>query len=177
MQFVNNEIFEAAMNDEYLKKTLMKVARKNLKSYFTEEEITSVIMSTLFKCLKNYKEEKNVKFVTFLHRSIDNNTKRMLGKKVKEYKFLQKQKSEFNLNDLNRQSVSDYRNKQEIEMIRDILESVKEINPKYHDILFKKYYEGMTNREIASHYGLTGEGIRKILKKALNLCRELCISK
>jgi DNA-directed RNA polymerase specialized sigma24 family protein len=53
--------------------------------------------------------------------------------------------------------------------------SVQDLNPELHKILIQKFYYGMTNKEIGEENGYGKEAARKKLKKALELCRELCI--
>ena len=56
---------------------------------------------------------------------------------------------------------------------RDILMSVMDKNPELYDILIKKYYYGMTNKEIGQANGYGKEAARKKLKKAIELCRQI----
>jgi RNA polymerase sigma factor (sigma-70 family) len=159
-----SEIFEKAMKDEYYNNIMYKICRKNLASVCTAEEIDSVVMSTLWKCIKKYDPSKSkAKFSSYLYRSIANNSVRFYKKKISTRK--EKQLIESNLPVF----VDESAKKEAFE----ILESVKEINPEYYNILIQKFYYGMTNAEIGKANGYGKESARKKIKKALKMCRDI----
>jgi RNA polymerase sigma factor (sigma-70 family) len=164
MQSVNKKKFEDAMQNEYYQKILMKACNSNLKNICTRDEIKSVMMSTLWSCIEKFNNQKNVKFSTYLYRSIHNNARRIYKKKARE----------FNNTSLieNFHSILTVSEKDRTEA-RDILDSVKDLNSELHNILIQKYYYGMTNKEIGQSNGYGKEAARKKLKKALELCREI----
>ena len=55
------------------------------------------------------------------------------------------------------------------------LDALKDKSPELHEIIIQKFYYRMTNKEIGEANGYGKEAARKKLKKALDLCRELCI--
>ena len=50
---------------------------------------------------------------------------------------------------------------------------MKDLDPELHDILVKKFYYNMTNREIGQANGYGKETARKKVKKAIELCRKI----
>jgi DNA-directed RNA polymerase specialized sigma24 family protein len=95
---------------------------------------------------------------------MQNNSRRIYKKKVKQF-------NEVSLIENYHSSLFvDFEAKEEA---RDILMSVLDKNPELHDILIKKYYYGMTNKEIGEANGYGKEAARKKLKKAIELCRQI----
>lgn len=166
MQSVNDKKFEEAINNEYYKKIMHKVCNENLKGVCTKDEIKSVIMNTLWGCLQNFNSTKKAKFSSYLYRSIQNNSRRLYKSKARDF-----QNTEYIDNYHNALSC-DFKSKEEA---RDILMSVKDKNEELYNVLVQKFYYNMTNKEIGEQNGYGKEAARKKLKKALNLCRELCI--
>lgn len=162
----NNKKFEDAINNDYYKKIMHKVCNENLKGIATKDEIKSLIMNTLWNCIQKFDDSKKVKFSSYLYRSIQNNSRRIYKSKAKEFRNIEYIENYHSIPD------NDFKNKQEV---RDILMSVVDLNPELHNILIQKFYYNMTNKEIGQANGYGKEAARKKLKKAIELCRELCI--
>ena len=162
----NNKRFEEAINNDYYKKIMHKVCNENLKGMATKDEIKSLIMNTLWNCIQKFDDQKKVKFSSYLYRSIQNNSRRIYKNKAKEFRNIEYIENYHSIPD------NDFKNKQEV---RDILMSVVDLNPELHNILVQKFYYNMTNKEIGEANGYGKEAARKKLKKAIELCRELCI--
>jgi len=163
MQSANNEMFQEAVSNEYYKKILYKVCNENLRDVCSKDEIQSIAMSTLWNCLQKYKINQNVKFSSYLYRSIQNNSRRVYKKKIKVARERQLFSNQTEL-------IFDPKN---VEEARDILMSVKEKDFELYNILIQKFFHGMTNKEIGQSNGYGKEAARKKLKKALELCREI----
>lgn len=164
MQSVSEKKFQEASSNEYYKKILVKVCNQNLKGVCSKDEMNSVMMNTLWNCLEKFNNGKNVKFSSYLYRSIQNNTRRIYKKKAREFNNVQLIDNFHSV-----LTTSDTAKNEAIE----ILESVKELNKDYYNILIQKFYYGMTNKEIGVKNGYSKEAARKKLKKALELCREI----
>ena len=162
----NNKRFEEAINNDYYKKIMHKVCNEYLKGMATKDEIKSLIMNTLWNCIQKFDDQKKVKFSSYLYRSIQNNSRRIYKSKAKEFRNIEYIENYHSIPD------NDFKNKQEV---RDILMSVVDLNPELHNILVQKFYYNMTNKEIGEANGYGKEAARKKLKKAIELCRELCI--
>lgn len=165
MQSVNKDRkFDEAINNDYYKKIMHKVCNENLKGVCSKDEIKSIIMNTLWGCLQKFDNTKNVKFSSYLYRSIQNNSRRVYNKKSKEFK--------------NQEYIENYHSILKVdnsskEEARDIMMSIEDLNPELHNILVQKFYYNMTNKEIGERNGYGKEAARKKLKKALDLCREI----
>ena len=165
MQSVN-EKFEAAMDNEYYVKILYKICNRNLKTVCSKEEIESLVMSTLWKCVRKYNSSKsNAKFSSYLYRSMENNSRRLYKKKISTVKEKQLYEDTFC-----RSLVKDESSKREV---FEILESLKQKNEEYYNVLVQKFFYNMTNQEIGEANGCGKEWARKKIKKALNLCRKI----
>lgn len=151
-------------NDHYC--LMKKVCYKNLKTVMNAEDMDSLIYYTYAQCLKNYKSDLGqAKFTTYLHHSINNNSRKIYLKIVRSK---EKQTSPFSIN---RSSYVCYNTE-----LFDILDSLKDIDIASHDILIQKFLYGMTNEEIGKANGYCREAARKKVKKALNICREIVYS-
>jgi hypothetical protein len=166
MQSVNNKKFDEAMQNDYYTKILNKVSNENLKGICSKDEMKSIMMSTLWGCIQKYNNTKNVKFSSYLYRSIQNNTRRIYKNKAKQFK-------EVSLIDNFHSLVVDNK---AIEEARDIIMSLKDKNEELHNIIIQKFFYNMTNKEIGQANGYGKEAARKKLKKALELCREIVYS-
>ena len=168
MHSVSKEKFQEALNNEYYSKILHKVCRQNLNGVCNKDEMKSIMMNTLWDCLGKYNSSKNVKFSSYLYKSIQNNSRRIYKNKAKDFKNVK-------LID-NFHSTLAYDNKLK-EEVKDILEALESKNIELHKIIIQKFYYRMTNKEIGEANGYGKEAARKKLKKAIELCRELCIDK
>jgi RNA polymerase sigma factor (sigma-70 family) len=166
MQCANESQFKDAIENEYYKKIMYKVCNENLKGVCTKDEMKSIMMSTLWGCIQKFDSSKKVKFSSYLYRSMQNNSRRVYKKKSKYFKDHEYIENFHGLLKVD----NDAKNE-----ARDILMSVQDVNPELHKILVQKFYYGMTNKEIGEVNGYGKEAARKKLKKALELCRELCI--
>jgi hypothetical protein len=167
MQSVNEKKFEEAYNNEYNRKIMSKICHTNLKGICTIDEMKSVMMSTLWGCIQKFNSKKNVKFSSYLYRSMQNNTRRIYRKKARHFKEVSL------IDNYHALLVNDQRS---IEEARDVLSSIEDLNPELHNILIQKFYYNMTNKEIGEANGYGKEAARKKLKKALELCREIVYS-
>lgn len=165
MQSVNDK-FETAMNNEYYTNISYKICNQNLKSVCSKEEIKSLVMSTLWKCVRKFNSSRsNAKFSSYLYRSMENNSRRLYKKKISTIK--EKQLYE---NTLPKSLISNDTAKREV---FEILESLKQRNQEYYNVLVQKFFYNMTNQEIGEANGCGKEWARKKIKKALNLCRRI----
>ena len=154
--------FKNAIGNDYYRKIMFKICQKNLKSVCSKQEMESIMNSTLWKCIEKFKDNKNVKFSSYLYRSLENNTRRM-------YKKLQNQKNK-EVPYIDSVHTKVYDIKTQIEA-GDILNSLKEKNEEYYNILIQKYYYNYTNSEIGKLNGYGKECARKKIKKAIEMCR------
>lgn len=161
-----SEIFDNAMNDENYTNLMYRIANKNLSTVCSRDEIKSIVMSTLWRCVNQYNPNKSTaKFTSYLYSSMENNTRRLYKKKIAV-----KKEKQLNENIFISNTVCDESIKREV---FDILESLKDIDEDSYNILIQKYYYNMTNKEIGQSNGYGKESARKKVKKALELCRDI----
>ena len=166
MQFANNE-FQKALQDKYYMNILYKICNTNLGNVCTRDEIQSIAMSTLWNCIIKYNDKMGVaKFSSYLYTSAERNTRRLYKKKIKAMS----NEVELQTYHCNVKQEEDRKVKQEV---FEILESIKDLDLESYDILIKKFYYGMTNKEIGQSNGYGKEAARKKVKKALELCRDI----
>jgi RNA polymerase sigma factor (sigma-70 family) len=163
MQSVSDKKFDEAYDNDYNRKIMNKVCYENLKGICSKDEMKSVMMNTLWTCIQKFNDKKNVKFSSYLYRSIQNNTRRIYNKKAREFKNVTL------IDNLHTVAIS----QKEKEEVRDILDSIKDLNYELYNIIIQKFYYGMTNKEIGQANGYGKEAARKKLKKAIELCREI----
>lgn len=165
MQSVNKEqSFNKKLKNPVIQKIMGKVCNRYLSKVCSKDEIQSLKMYTLWACVRNYKKgSTSAQFTSYLYRSLKNNARRLRS---------QKSKKELTFID-NIEYVKDNRDIQEA---RDILESIKDLNPDLHNVLVQKFFYKMTNDEIGKANGYGKETARKRVKKALNLCRQIVYS-
>ena len=120
MQFANKEqSFEDALKNDYYNKILYKVCNNNLKNVCNRDEIKTIMLTTLWNCIDKYNTKKNVKFSSYLYRSIQNNSRRIYKKKIKESRekpLIDNFHSELSIDN------------KSFEEARDILMSIKDLN-------------------------------------------------
>lgn len=166
MQFANKK-FQEALENKYYMSILYKICNANLSSVCTKEEIKSIAMSTLWNCMTKFNESKGIaKFSSYLYKSAENNSRRLYKKKIK----MQNSEVELQPFHIHKRQEEDRIAKQEA---FEILESVKDLDEEMYDILVKKFYYNMTNKEIGTANGYGKETARKKVKKALELCRSI----
>ena len=169
MSYVSNKKFkEAIQNKDYIR-IMKRICIKNLSTVCSLDEINTLMMNTLWKCLVRYDENEKTKFTSYLYRSTSNNSVRLYKKKIKTQNF----EKLFNEN-----IHSKNRDKSEIKKDAwEFLESLKDIDQELYQIIIDKYFYQMTYREIGKKNGYTNENARKKVKKALKICRRMCIDK
>jgi hypothetical protein len=163
MQSVNEKKFNKKFKNPVIQKIMGKVCHRYLGKVCSKDEILSLKMSTLWSCVKNFKNGRNAKFTSYLYRSLKNNARR-----------LYKQKLNTNLTFID--NIEYVKENKDIEEARDILESVKDIDLEMHKLLIQKFFYRMTNQEIGQENGYGKETARKRVQKALNLCRKIVYS-
>jgi hypothetical protein len=160
MQSANEKKFNKTFKSLAVQKIMGKVCNRYLGKVCTRDEILSLKMSTLWSCITNFKDGRNAKFTSYLYRSIKNNARRLYKQKLKrELTFID--------------NIEYAKDNRDIQEARDILESVKDIDPEMHKILMQKFFYRMTNKEIAKENGYGQETARKRVQKALDLCRKI----
>lgn len=145
---------ETYLNDPNVKGIIATVSNKFSKA-IDVDDISSISMCTLWRCIKKYDNTRGAKFTSYLYQQLVYAFKNELKKKKLEFNSESFEKS-FSESDKNE--------------VFDILESLP-IGMK--NILRQRYFGNMTMTEIADENGYSRETARRRLKKAISLCKNI----
>jgi RNA polymerase sigma factor (sigma-70 family) len=148
--------FEEYWNSSDVQNIMNKVANR-YKNAIDFDDIESIKMQTLWKCIDKYDPTRGTKFTSYLYQQITFAFKNKLKKK----------RIEFNNESLEK---VDTRNKGRMEVF-DILTG---LDPELRDVLDKRFYHNMTMVEIGRSNGYSRETARRRLKKAIKMCQKNC---
>jgi len=152
-----NKAFSDKWNDSNVSNIMNKVSnryRRNIDS----DEIESIKMNTLWKCIEKHDESKS-KFTSFLYSQLSF----ALKNKVK------KKKIEYNCSNIEK---GDYKT----EMFLEYTDIVSGLPEDVKEILRQRFYENLTMKEIGKINGYSRETARRRLKTAINICKNICES-
>ena len=148
--------FEEYWNSSDVQNIMNKVANR-YKNAIDFDDIESIKMQTLWKCIDKYDPTRGTKFTSYHYQQITFAFKNKLKKK----------RIEFNNESLEK---VDTRNKGRMEVF-DILTG---LDPELRDVLDKRFYHNMTMVEIGRSNGYSRETARRRLKKAIKMCQKNC---
>jgi RNA polymerase sigma factor (sigma-70 family) len=148
--------FEEYWNSSDVQNIMNKVANR-YKNAIDFDDIESIKMQTLWKCIDKYDRTRGTKFTSYLYQQITFAFKNKLKKK----------RVEFNNESLEK---VDTRNKSRMEVF-DILTG---LDAELRDVLDKRFYHNMTMVEIGVSNGYSRETARRRLKKAIKMCQKNC---
>ena len=138
-----DKVFEDLVEDPDIVNIMNKVSSK-FQNNIDFDDIQSVKLDTLWKCVENYDSTKGAKFTTYLHNQLN-------------YAFrnkLKKKRPEVNLGELHTSVVGSH------DYSRDA------------HILEQRYLYNMTMVEIGKANGYSRETARRRLKNAIKICRK-----
>lgn len=123
-----------------------------------KDDLESIKMDTLWKCLKKYDESKGAKFTSYLFQQLDYafRNKLKVNKKNMEYSWSGPDKS-------------DHKTAQK-EEVRDMLYGLSD---EIKNILNQRFFQNMTMVEIADANGYSRETARRRLKIAIKKCKKI----
>ena len=150
-----DRVFEDLVEDPDIVNIMNKVVSKFQKG-LDLDEIQSVKLETLWKCVENYDTSKGAKFTTYLHNQLN-------------YAFinkLKKKKSHFNLGEINSSIIDDR------DHSHDAHDVMNGLPNDISQILHQKYFYNMTMVEIGKANGYSRETARRRLKNAINICKK-----
>ena len=146
--------FEEILDNEYVKGVVNKVS-SFYKNSIDHDDIQSICMTTLWKCIQTFDKEKGAKFTTFLYNQLNFAFKNELKKK-KDISFSDDLSMEYsqpsNQNNIN-------------ELIGGLPDNASKI-------LEQRYVYNMTMVEIGSANGYSRETARRRLKNAIKICKK-----
>ena len=150
-----NEKFASKWNDSNVSNIMNKVANR-YRANIDVDEIESIKMNTLWKCIEKHDEDKS-KFTSFLYSQLSFALKNKVKKKKLEYNCSTIEKEDF---------------KAVVSMeYTDILSGLPDDT---RQILNQRFYQNLTMKEIGKINGYSRETARRRLKNAINLCKNAC---
>lgn len=146
--------FDEVLNSQYVKGVLNKVS-SFYRNSIDRDDIQSICMNTLWKCVNNFDKDKGAKFTTFLYNQLGFAFKNELKKKRKTLSL-----DEVGI-DYTRTSTPDTMN--------DLISGLPD---KVSKILEQRYIYNMTMVEIGRANGYSRETARRRLKNAIKICKK-----
>jgi RNA polymerase sigma factor (sigma-70 family) len=145
---------ENYLKDSNIRNIINSVSNKFMYA-LDHNDISSIAMVTLWKCIEKYDPTKGAKFTSYLYQQLLYALKNELKKKNIEY-----------ASDSIEQPIS-FSIKNEV---FDILESLPS---GMKTLLEQRFFHNMTMTEIADENGYSRETARRRLKKAIRMCKNL----
>ena len=169
---------------EHNMRLVIYVAKKYETVYATLEDLVSIGLLGLFKAIKTFRYDKNIKLATYASRCIDNEILMFLRKNQKrknEISFDVPLNSDSEGNELlledviasNEDSITD---KIEKDYEKEILyEAIEDLNDREKTIIYMRYglngYEEQTQKETAEILGISQSYISRLEKRILKKMR------
>lgn len=150
-----NEKFASKWNDSNVSNIMNKVANR-YRANIDVDEIESIKMNTLWKCIEKHDEDKS-KFTSFLYSQLSFALKNKVKKKKLEYNCPTIEKEDF---------------KAVVSM--EYTDIVSGLPDDTRQILNQRFYQNLTMKEIGKINGYSRETARRRLKNAINLCKNAC---
>lgn len=150
-----DKIFEEKWESSDVQNIMNKVANR-YRTAIDFDDIESIKMQTLWRCIDRYDSDKGTKFTSYLYQQLSFAFKNKLKKKRREY----------NVDTI--ESVD--RQMQHAMEVRDMITG---LDPEHADVLNKRFYHNMTMQEIGNSNGYSRETARRRLKTALKICKKM----
>ena len=150
-----DKTFEEKWESSDVQNIMNKVANR-YRTAIDFDDIESIKMQTLWRCIDRYDPEKGTKFTSYLYQQLSFAFKNKLKKKRREY---------------NVETLESVDRKAEYSM--QVKDMITGLEPEYADVLNKRFYYNMTMQEIGKSNGYSRETARRRLKAALKICKKM----
>jgi|TARA_Y100000004_G_scaffold30090_1_gene31301 RNA polymerase sigma factor (sigma-70 family) len=151
-----NQKFDEKWNDSNVRNIMNKVSNR-YKNNIDFDDIESIQMNTLWRCIEKYDETRGTKFTSYLYQQLSYAFKNKIKKK----------RVEFNVDDFDKMD-GNHINKLEV------IDIINGLEPETANILEQRFYENMTMKEIGRRNGYSRETARRKLKNAIKTCKMIC---
>tara|TARA_Y100001938_G_scaffold147891_1_gene230183 strand:- start:729 stop:1193 length:465 start_codon:yes stop_codon:yes gene_type:complete len=151
-----DKTFENYWNKIDIQNIMNKVAGR-YKSAIDFDDIESIKMQTLWKCIEKYDKSRGSKFTSYLYQQLSFAFKNKLKSKKVEFANGEIEKP-------------DPRSRNKYEVI-DILTG---LDADLEEVITQRFYHNMTMVEIGHANGYSRETARRRLKKAIKTCKKNC---
>jgi len=153
---VSMKFEEVLKNEDFF--SIAKKATRTFSDDLSQDEIKTCIMSAMWQATNKFDESRNIKFSTYLYQSV-------LYECLKQKKYLVKENNKIHSNLNNLKNIVNGRVYNEIQKI----EMLDEINScSDPDIIYDKFYNNLSLKDIAIKHNISKETVRYKLKKNLN---------
>jgi len=149
--------FEEKWNNSDVINIMNKVSNRYSKN-IDRDDIDSIKMDTLWKCIQKYDETRGTKFTSYLYQQLSYALKNKVKKKRNEFNAVN------NLEKVDSKAIL----KGEV---FDIITGLEEEETK---ILEQRFFYNMTMKEIGRENGYSRETARRRLKNAIKTCQNVC---
>ncbi len=150
-----DKTFEEKWESSDVQNIMNKVANR-YRTAIDFDDIESIKMQTLWRCIDRYDPDKGTKFTSYLYQQLSFAFKNKLKKKRREY---------------NVETLESVDRKAEYSM--QVKDMITGLEPEYADVLNKRFYYNMTMQEIGKSNGYSRETARRRLKAALKICKKM----
>ena len=150
-----DKTFEEKWKSSDVQNIMNKVANR-YRTAIDFDDLESIKMQTLWRCIDRYDPDKGTKFTSYLYQQLSFAFKNKLKKKRKEH----------NVDTL--ESVD-----RKIQNAMEVKDMITGLDPEHADILNKRFYYNMTMQEIGTSNGYSRETARRRLKAALKICKKM----
>ena len=150
-----DKTFEEKWESSDVQNIMNKVANR-YRTAIDFDDIESIKMQTLWRCIDRYDPDNGTKFTSYLYQQLSFAFKNKLKKKRREY---------------NVETLESVDRKAEYSM--QVKDMITGLEPEYADVLNKRFYYNMTMQEIGKSNGYSRETARRRLKAALKICKKM----
>ena len=150
--------FEEYWKSSDVQNIMHKVANR-YRNAIDFDDMESIKMQTLWKCIDKYDPERGTKFTSYLYQQITFAFKNKLKKKRIEF---------------NNDSLEKVDTKHTARM--EVFDILTGLDSELRDVINKRFYHNMTMVEIGESNGYSRETARRRLKKAIKMCKKNCFA-
>lgn len=150
-----NQQFEEKWNDSNIRNIMNKIAN-GYKRNIDIDDIESIQMNTLWKCIEKYDKNRGTKFTSYLYQQLSYAFKNKVKKK----------RVEFHVEDFDTQDTNYCKRLEVIDVMHGL--KADDVN-----ILEQRFYKNMTMKEIGKRNGYSRETARRKLKNAIKTCKNI----
>lgn len=152
-----NKQFEEKWNNPDVINIMNKVSNRYVRN-IDPDDIESIKMNTLWKCIEKYDEERGTKFTSYLYQQLTFALKNQLKKKRHEFNAV---------NQLEKVDVKAVTR-------GEVLDIITGLDSHDTKILEQRFFYNMTMKEIGGENGYSRETARRRLKNAIKTCQKIC---
>jgi RNA polymerase sigma factor (sigma-70 family) len=149
--------FETKWNCQEIQNVMNNIAAR-YKRNIDVDDIESIKMDVLWRCVKKYDPNKGCKFTSYLYQQFSYAMKNKVKKKSLEFNV-----------------ISGHIDAKTIDRM-EIVDIITGLDAEDYQIIQQRFYDNLTMKEIGVKNGYSRETARRKLKNVLTLCKNICDS-